>query len=76
MGPPKIPHVGKGHSGVAGNEMADYRTKEGAIRGKLLRMPSIATPAGIRQAFKINQKNRQVAEWDRKALKGLIYLYR
>ena len=36
----------KGHSSVVGNEMVDYKAKEGAITGKLLGKPNLATPAG------------------------------
>ena len=46
----------KGHSGVVGNELADYRAKEGAITGKSLNERSIATPAGIKQVFLVNRK--------------------
>ena len=36
---------------------------------------SMAAPAGIRQYFRIPRKTKQIAEWDRNALRGLIYIY-
>lgn len=42
----------KGHSGVEGNETADRRAKAAITIGKIMHKPSIATLAGIRQAYK------------------------
>jgi len=41
----------KGHSGVKGNEQADERAKEWVMKGQWGSEPSLATPAGIRQAY-------------------------
>ena len=39
----------KGHSGVIGNELADYKAKEVVWEGRAEGLPNIATTAGIRQ---------------------------
>jgi len=44
----------KGQRGVEGNERADERAKEGVRSGQWRSEPSIATPAGIRQAFTLS----------------------
>jgi len=41
----------KGHSGVAGNEIADRRAKVAVMKGQWDSKPSLATPAGIRSAY-------------------------
>ena len=41
----------RGHSGVKGNEQADRRAGTAAVAGQMMLEPSIATPAGIRQAY-------------------------
>lgn len=64
----------KGHSRVVGDEMADFKAKEGVALGIMKGAKSIATPAGIRQMYRISRKTRQVAEWDRNALEGLSYI--
>ena len=42
--------------------------------GRALRKLNIATPAGVKQAFKINHKTVHTADWHREALKGLTYI--
>ena len=42
--------------------------------GRLANRPQIATPAGLRQNFYANRITKQVWEWNRKALRGYIYL--
>jgi len=43
----------KGRSGVKGKGEADRRVKSTAIVGRLMRQPSIAAPAGIRQTYRL-----------------------
>ena len=64
----------KGHSGVEGNERADERAREGVERGVWRSDPSLATPAGIRQAYPLFQKKRHM-KWDRDEVRGLTYLH-
>jgi len=64
----------KGHSGVEGNEEADKRAKEGVEKGVWRSDPSLATPAGIRQAYPLFQKKRHI-KWDRDEVRGLTYLH-
>ena len=64
----------KGHSGVEGNELADGRAKEGVRRGQWGSEPSIATPAGIRQAYSLFRREPHL-KWDRTELRGLSYLH-
>jgi len=46
----------KGHSGVDGNEEADRRAKAVITIGMMMHKLSIETPAGIRQAYKSDQR--------------------
>ena len=64
----------KGHSGVEGNERADERAKEGVRKGVWRSDPSLATPAGIRQAYQLFQKCKHI-KWDRDEVRGLTYLH-
>jgi len=64
----------KGHSGVEGNEQADKRAREGVERGVWRSDPSLATPAGIRQAYQLYQKKKHM-KWDRDEVRGLTYLH-
>jgi len=64
----------KGHSGVEGNEKADKRAREGVARGVWESDPSLATPAGIRQAYQLFEKKKHM-KWDRDELRGLTYLH-
>ena len=43
----------KGHSGVAGNELAGRMSKEKVMEVKWVLLPSTATQAGIRQAYSL-----------------------
>ena len=45
----------KGHSGIIGNEYADYKAKAAAANGCLIHQHQTATPAGIRQGFFVNR---------------------
>jgi len=61
----------RGHEGIVGSDIADYRAKGAVIRGQVVHKPSIATPAGIRQAYKApahactsaNGANRSCGVW-------------
>jgi len=64
----------KGHSGVEGNERADERAREEVERGVWRSDPSLATPAGIRQAYPLFQKKKHM-KWDRDEVRGLTYLH-
>jgi len=64
----------KGHSGVEGNEQADRRAREGVEKGVWRSDPSLATPAGIRQAYPLFQKKKHM-KWDRDEVRGLTYLH-
>ena len=50
----------KVHSGVEGNEAADRRAKAAIIIGKMMHRSSIATPAGIKQAYKCHQRTQHM----------------
>jgi len=64
----------KGHSGVEGNEEADKRAKEGVDKGVWRSDPSLATPAGIRQAYPLFRRKKHM-KWDRDEVRGLTYLH-
>jgi len=64
----------KGHSGIEGNEEADRRAKEGVDGGVWRSDPSLATPAGIRQAYQLYQRKKHM-KWDRDEVRGLTYLH-
>jgi len=64
----------KGHDGVEGNERADARAKKGVKQGKRMHMPDIATPAGIRHAFRIHGKAPAHLKWNGTAVRGLAYM--
>jgi len=64
----------KGHSGVAGNEMADGRVKDTVMRGQRMSEPSLATPAGIRQAYPLYHREPHL-KWGRDELRGFTYLH-
>ena len=48
----------KGHNREVGNELADYKAKEGVHMhiGQALGLPDIASPAGIRHEFRISRR--------------------
>ena len=60
---------------MEGNEAADRRAKAAITIGKMMSKPSIATPTGIRQAFKCHQCTKHMRTWDREAIRGLTYIY-
>jgi len=64
----------KGHDGIKGNEAADERAKKGVKEGKRMHKPDIATPAGIRQAFRIHGSAPQHLGWSNIAVRGLAYM--
>ena len=64
----------KGHDGVEGNEEADARAKRGVREGKRMHKPDIATPAGIRHAFRIHGKTPAHLGWNSTAVRGLTYM--
>jgi len=64
----------KGHSGVEGNELADKRAKERVREGQWKSELSIATPAGIRQAYPLFRREPHL-KWDRTEMRGLCYLH-
>ena len=49
-----------GHSGVGGNEVADRRAKGKVTEGMWNSGPSLATPAGIRQAYPLYSREPQI----------------
>jgi len=55
---------GKGRSGKWVTEL---------LTGCLMHKPSIATPAGIKQAHRLYQPSKEVQNWDRQAVKGFAY---
>ena len=64
----------KGHVGCAGNEAADKRAKEKVEEGIWGHDRSLATPAGIRQAYPLFNKEQHM-KWNRDELRGLTYLH-
>ena len=62
----------KGHTGVKGNEEADSKANATAWIGKRILRPTIATPAGIRQAYP--HPSKELWKWDNQAIKALMYL--
>jgi len=64
----------KGHDGVEGNEEADRKAKGAVRKGKRMHKPDIATPAGIRQAFRIHEGAPAHLKWNRTAIRGLTYM--
>ena len=64
----------KGHAGVIGNEVADFRAKTAAIFGRLSNQCQIATPAGLREEFHMPKMTTQVRNWDAKVLRRLTYM--
>jgi len=64
----------KGHSGCSGNEAADKRAKDKVREGIWNSDRSLATPAGIRQAYPLFSKEPHM-KWDRDELRGLTYLH-
>ena len=64
----------KGHSGVEGNEKADLRAKHAVMKGQWWSEPSLATPAGIRQAYPLFSHPPHL-RWDRDELRELTYLH-
>ena len=64
----------KGHSGVVGNELADRRAKDEVMKGIWNSDRSLATPAGIRQAYPLYTRTPQM-KWDREEVRGLTYLH-
>ena len=64
----------KAHSGIPGNEYADYKAREAAYLGSLTNQHQTCTPAGIRQQFYTNRLTKQVKMWNRNALRGLTYV--
>jgi len=64
----------KGHSGVTRNEMADKRAKDKVMEGIWNSDRSLATPAGIRQAYPLYRREPHM-KWDREELRGLTCLH-
>ena len=64
-----------GHTGIMGNDMADYRAKLGVHMGSIGGLRSKVTPAGIKQLFRLTDKRKQVSELDRNAPKWYTYIY-
>jgi len=64
----------KGHSGVKGNEEANYRGTMTVLTGRFLHRRNITTPAGIKQAHRLYQPSTPVKNWNRQALRGLTYI--
>ena len=64
----------KGHSGVEGNEEANRRAKDAVMRGQWWSEPSLATPAGIKQAYPLYNRLPHM-KWNRDELRGLTYLH-
>ena len=64
----------KAHSGIPGNEYADFKAREAACIGSLTHQRQTCTPAGIRQQFHTNRFSKQVKTWNRSALIGLTYI--
>jgi len=62
----------KGHSG--GSEAANERAKNTLMRGRWMSEPSLATPAGIRQAYPLYHRVPHM-KWPREELRGLTYLH-
>ena len=54
---PKIVKVAA-HSGVVGNDLADYRVKEGVAVGIERGLKERATPAGTKPAFKVGWRSQ------------------
>jgi len=64
----------KGHDGIEGNERADARAKRVVEMGKRMHWPDIATPAGIRQAYRLHAGAPPHLRWSRQAIRGLTYM--
>ena len=64
----------KGHSGVAGNEMADRRARKAMKMGRRTQGRAIATPLGIKQEFPIYPKAPAHMTWSPRAVRGLVYM--
>jgi len=64
----------KGHAGCVGNEAADKRAKEKVEEGIWGNFRSLATPAGIKQAYPLFNKEQHM-KWNRDELRGLTYLH-
>ena len=63
----------KGHSGVEGDEDADFKARETVWVGQRMHLPSIATPAGTRENFPLWKKS-SILKWDRISIRGLSYV--
>lgn len=59
---------------MEGSEEADRRAKDTVMRGQWMWEPSLATPAGIRQAYPLLYRAAH-PKWDRNELRGLTYLH-
>jgi len=64
----------KGHSGVAGNEMADKTARKAVKMGRRTQGRAIATPLGIKQEFPIYPKAPAHMKWSPMAVRGLVYM--
>jgi len=64
----------KGHEGVKGNETADAKAKAEVDMGMRMHKSDIATPAGIRQAYRVHGGAPAHLQWTRQAIRGLTYM--
>ena len=64
----------KEHSGIAGNEYADFKAEGAVAIGTLTHRRQTATTTGFRQEYFADRVSKQVKNWDRNSLKGLTYV--
>ena len=63
----------KSHSGIAGNEKADQRAYLREYGGRVMGLPDVMTPAGVRHDHQIHAKPKHL-RWSRKAVRGLVFV--